>query len=40
MKTILFVILCAASGAFGQSAPTTMKAVVVHEVRAAGGGAL
>ena len=30
MKTIFFVILCAASGAFGQAAPTTMKAIVVH----------
>jgi NADPH:quinone reductase-like Zn-dependent oxidoreductase len=31
MKTIFLVILCAASGAFGQAVPTTMKAVVVHE---------
>src|SRR4051812_7134141 len=31
MKTMFIVILCAANSAFGQSAPASMKAVVVHE---------
>jgi NADPH:quinone reductase-like Zn-dependent oxidoreductase len=31
MKATFMVILCAASSAFGQAAPTSMKAIVVHE---------
>jgi NADPH:quinone reductase-like Zn-dependent oxidoreductase len=31
MKSIFIVILCAATSAFGQTIPATMKAIVVHE---------
>ena len=31
MKTMFVGILCAASSAFGQAAPATMKAIVVHQ---------